>query len=44
MVDIISRPGTQEKLAIFNADTQYDLACGTSKDETDGKQAYPVAL
>ncbi len=51
MVGVISRPNTQEKLAILSADAQYDLACacGTSKDEHrqrsgNGKWIYPVAL
>jgi predicted DNA-binding helix-hairpin-helix protein len=51
MVGIVSSPGTQEKLEILSADSQYDLACacGTSKDEHrrrsgEGKWIYPVTL
>jgi predicted DNA-binding helix-hairpin-helix protein len=51
MVGIVSSPGTQEKLEILSADSQYDLACAcsTSKDEHrrrsgDGKWIYPVTL
>jgi len=51
MVEIISRPNTQEKLEILSADAQYDLACACSanKDEHrkrsgDDKWVYPVTL
>jgi predicted DNA-binding helix-hairpin-helix protein len=51
MVGVISKPDTQEKLAILSADARYDLACacGTARDEhrkrgPDGKWIYPVTL
>jgi predicted DNA-binding helix-hairpin-helix protein len=51
MVGVVSKPDTEEKLAILSTDAQYDLACACScsRDEgrrrgADGKWIYPVTL
>jgi len=51
MVGIVNKPDTQEKLQLLSTDSQYDLACACSANDSErrkrganGKWIYPVSL